>query len=108
MKTKLTILLFISVISLGLAQNPSKKAQKITDKITEAISLTEEQSKVVYEIQLERFRAAEEIKTKYADDQETKKKMLKQNGNKTYNRMKNLLGKEKMKEWKQYRKNNKK
>ncbi|GAA4282196.1 hypothetical protein GCM10022260_26190 [Gaetbulibacter aestuarii] len=88
--------------------NPEKKAQKITDKITEALSLNKADSKAVYNIQLERFKDAQDIQRKYANDPEMKKEKLKANGNETYNKMKNYLGKERMKQWADYRKNNKK
>lgn len=105
MKTKLIFLLFIFFVSLSFGQKAEKKAQKFTEEITEVLSLSEEQSEVVYQIQLERFSTAQLVRKEFADDEETMKAKLKENGNNTYNRMKNLIGEEKLKEWKQYQQN---
>ena len=110
MKKRILISLLTVFLSAAIYAQPSpeKKAQKITDRITEALSLNETDSKAVYEIQLERFKDARSINKNYANDPEMKKKKLKANGNETYNKMKNYLGKERMKQWAEYRKNNKK
>ena len=110
MKKRILISLLTVFLSAAIYAQPSpeKKAQKITDRITEALSLNETDSKAVYNIQLERFKDAQGIQKKYANDPEAKKEKLKANGNETYNNMKNYLGKERMKQWTEYRKNNRK
>ncbi|PTX61732.1 hypothetical protein C8N46_104376 [Kordia periserrulae] len=106
MKTLKTIclVLFLMGFTSAIAQNPEKKAQKFTDNITKVLNLTAEESKGVYEIQLEKFSTAKKIRKMYADQPEIKKEKLKANGKNTYNKMKNLLGKEKMKAWNAYKK----
>lgn len=101
------ITLFLS-ITIYAQPSPEKKAQKITDRITEALSLNKADSKAVYEIQLERFKESQVINNKYGNKPEVKKEKLKMLGNQTYNKMKNYLGNERMKQWAEFRKNNKK
>ncbi|WP_445749291.1 hypothetical protein [Polaribacter sp.] len=107
MKTLKTILvvLFLSAFVQVNGQNPDKQAKKFTDRITEALSLTKEESESVYKIQLARFKDSESIKKEFEDDEETRKEKLKELGNKVFNEMKNLLGKEKMKQWNEFRTN---
>lgn len=108
MKT-LRTLLFIFCLGFMLqvnAQNPEKKAKNLVAKMTEVMSLTPAEAEAVYAIQLERFKAVKEINEKYEDDPETKKEMLKQNGNKTFNEMKKVVGQERLKLWKEHQTKN--
>ena len=106
---KKRILLPILVFFLSLATyaqpNPEKKAQKLTDRITEALSLSKADSKAVYNIQLERFNQAKVINNKFGNQPEVKNEKLQALGKETYNKMKNYLGKDRMKQWADYRKN---
>ncbi|MFH4967547.1 hypothetical protein V8G61_05005 [Gaetbulibacter sp. M240] len=110
MKKRILISLLTVFLSAAIYAQPSpeKKAQKLTDKITEALSLNETDSKAVYNIQLERFKEAQAINKKYGNESEEKNEKLKMLGNQTYNKMKDYLGKERMKQWAEYRKNNRK
>lgn len=97
------VLVFLSTFLQVNAQIPEKQAKKFTDRITEALSLTKEESESVYKIQLARFKDSESIKKEFEDDEETRKEKLKELGNKVFNEMKTLLGKEKMKQWNEFR-----
>jgi predicted metal-dependent RNase len=105
MKTLKTILvvIFLSAFVQVNAQNPEKQAKKFTDNITEALSLTKEESDAVYKIQLARFKEAETIRTEFEGNEDTRKEKLKELGNKVFNEMKTLLGKDRMKQWNEFR-----
>lgn len=97
------VLIFLSAFLQVNAQSPEKQAKNFTNRITEALSLSKEESEGVYKIQLARFKDSESIKKEFEDDEDTKKEKLKELGNKVFNEMKNLLGKEKMKQWNEFR-----
>jgi polyhydroxyalkanoate synthesis regulator phasin len=87
------------------AQTPEKKAQKFTDEITRVLELNADESKAVYEIQLERFKESQAIEKEFGNDPEAKKEKQKEIGNKTFNKMKAVLGTERQKKWKAYKGN---
>lgn len=99
------IVLFVS-FSVTAQQNPEKKAQKFTDEMTKVLSLNKEESKAIYEIQLERFKENQAINKEFGDDAEMKKEKLKVLGNKVFNQVKNILGKERQAQWKAYKSKN--
>lgn len=107
MKTiKLFALFFTFFLTCTVnAQTPEKKAQKFTDEITKVLELNEADSKAVYEVQLERFKEFKEIDVKFAQDPEGKKEAVKALGNKTFNKMRAVLGQERQKKWKEYKGN---
>jgi hypothetical protein len=96
------IVLFVS-LSVSAQQKPEKKAQKFTDEMTEVLSLNKEESKAIYEIQLERFKENQAINEEFADNQEMKKEKLKELGNKVFNQTKKVLGEDRQKQWKDYK-----
>ena len=95
----LPIIAFFLSMVLYAQPNPAKKAQKFTDEMTEVLSLNKEESKAIYEIQLERFKSIQAWKKEYADDPETLKEKQKELGNKVYNQVKNVIGVERQKQW---------
>ena len=107
-----TLKLLLAMIALMLfsvinAQpKPEKKAQKLADEMTEVLSLNKEESKAIYQIQLERFKTAQSLKKEYANDPETLKEKQKELGDKVFNQVKNILGKERQQKWKEYKSNN--
>ena len=107
MKKVKLLLLFIVVFSFnGLnAQNIEKKAKKFTDEMTKVLELNEEESKAIYEIQLERFKEIQAIEKEFANDPEQKKEAIKKLGNKVFNQTKNVLGVDRQKKWKEYKSN---
>lgn len=107
LKLILPLLIFFFATNLQAQKQLEKKAQKIASEITEVLELNDEESKAVYNIHLERFKTAKEIREKYKDDEATKKEELKKLGNKVFNQMKNTLGKERMKKWNKHKKSNK-
>lgn len=99
---------FVAIISftaLSAQPNPEKKAKKFADEMTQVLSLNEEESEAIYKIQLERFKENQAIQKDFADDPEKKKEALKNLGNKVFNQMKNVLGQERQKRWKEYKSN---
>ena len=104
---KLMIALFALVFSFSLnaQQNTKKKAQKITNEITQVLDLNKKESKAVYQVQLKRFNEGKSIKSQYSDHPEVRKEKLRLLGNRVYNDLKAVIGIERLKQWKNYRKN---
>ena len=102
---KILLLLFITAFSSNvIAQgNFAKKASKITNEMTEVLSLSGEEKAKVYQIQLKRFQEVESIREKYKDDTETRKSELKKVFNKLYGKLSEALGKNKMQQWGDYK-----
>lgn len=105
MKSIFTILALFVMFNVSAQMNPEKKAKRITAKMTEALSLTEKESNDIYQIQLNRFKEGLAIRKEYQGAE--RKEKLKGVGKKIYNDLKNYLGKERLKQWRAYRKNNK-
>ena len=82
---KLILFTLLIIFSLGTyaQDDPIKRATKLTDTMTKALSLNKEEQTKVYQIQLERFQEVSIIKNKYQDNPETKKTKLK----KVYNKL---------------------
>lgn len=108
MKTQKFLLAFIVMfVTINLnAQNPAKKAQKFTDEMTKVLSLNKQESKAIYDIQLYRFKETQAINKEFADDPETKKEKLKELSNKVFNQVKDVIGKDRQKQWKAYKDEN--
>ena len=102
---KILLLLFLTVFSSNvIAQdNFAKKASKITNEMSEVLSLSLEEKAKVYQIQLKRFQDVESIREKYKDDAETRKSELKKVFNKLYGKLSEALGKNKMQQWGNYK-----
>mgnify|MGYP006077131779 CR=1 FL=1 len=106
MRKLIITILFMSVSVVTLAQNkPAKKAQKITDEMTEVLDLNKKESKAVYQVQLKRLNEGKSIKSQYSDQPEVRKEKLRLLGNRVYNDLKAVIGIERLKQWKNYRKN---
>ena len=105
---KLILFTLLIIFSLGTyaQEDPIKRATKLTDTMTKALSLNKEEQTKVYQIQLERFQEVSIIKNKYQDNPETKKTKLKNVYNKLYGKLKGNLGEEKMLLWQNYKRNN--
>lgn len=102
LKQILTILFLTTCLQVS-AQSPKNQAKEITDKMTEVLSLSKNESEAIYKIQLSRFKESDDIKKKFEDDPETRKEKLKELGNKVFNELKNTLGKEKLQIWNEYK-----
>lgn len=106
MKQIFTILAFVFALGVSAQENPEKKAKKLADEFTTVLSLNEQESKTIYEVQLERFKSAQAINKEFADQPEVKQEKLKALGDKTFNQIKNVLGIERQKQWKEYKSKN--
>ena len=106
-KLKLIITLFVLIITINVnAQaKPEKKAKKIATEMSKVLSLDKKESKAVYKIQLTRFNESKSIVTEYTNQPEIKKQKLNKLGSKVYNQLKDLLGMERLKIWRSYKKN---
>ncbi|WP_242157500.1 hypothetical protein [Aestuariivivens sediminis] len=106
MRHLLFIIALFMTLSLNAQPKPEKKAQKIADEMTEVLSLSKEESKAIYQIQLERFTTVQAWRKEYADDQETLNEKQREMGKKVFNQVKDILGKERQQKWKEYKSNN--
>ena len=106
-KLKLIITLFVLIITINVnAQaKPEKKAKKIATEMSKVLSLDKKESKAVYKIQLNRFNESKSIVKEYTNQPEIKKQKLNKLGSKVYNQLKDLLGMERLKIWRSYKKN---
>ena len=104
---KISLLLFLMVLATNVySQNTGeKRAIKITNEMSEVLSLDDDEKAKVYEIQLKRFHEVATIRNMHAEDPETKKAELKKVYNRLYGKLKSTLGKDKMQEWKIYKQN---
>ena len=75
----LTILLIALAFSISsfAQQGVQERAKKITDEMTMVLSLDEQTSEKVYNIQLKRFIDAQALETTHKDDKEKMKEELK-------------------------------
>ena len=103
---KISLLLFLMVLATNVySQNTSEdRAIKITNEMSEVLSLDDDEKEKVYEIQLKRFHEVAIIRSTYAEDLETKKAELKKVYNRLSGKLKSTLGKDKMKDWRTYKK----
>ena len=103
---KITLFLLLVLASSVYSQNTSEeRATKITNEMSEVLSLNPEEKAKVYEIQLKRFNEVNTIRSTYAQDPETKKAELKKVYNRLFGKLKNSLDKKKMQQWRIYKRN---
>ena len=105
---KINVLLLLMVLATNVySQNTSEeRATKITNEMSEVLSLNAEETSTVYEIQLKRFNEVNTVRSSYAQDPETKKAELKKVYNRLFGKLKNALDKKKMQQWRIYKRNN--
>ncbi|MBT4919530.1 MAG: hypothetical protein HON09_08680 [Flavobacteriaceae bacterium] len=104
---KINVLLLLMVLATNVySQNTSEeRATKITNEMSEVLSLNAEETSTVYEIQLKRFNEVNTVRSSYAQDPETKKAELKKVYNRLFGKLKNALDKKKMQQWRIYKRN---
>ena len=104
---KINVLLLLMFLATNVySQNTSEeRATKITNEMSEVLSLNAKESAKVYEIQLKRFNEVNTIRSTFAQDPETKKAELKKVYNKLFGKLKNALDKKKMQQWGIYKRN---
>jgi VIT1/CCC1 family predicted Fe2+/Mn2+ transporter len=104
---KINVLLLLMVLATNVySQNTSEeRATKITNEMSEVLSLNAEETSTVYEIQLKRFNEVNTVRSSYAQDPETKKAELKKVYNRLFGKLKNALDKKKIQQWRIYKRN---
>jgi len=104
---KINVLLLLMVLATNVySQNTSEeRATKITNEMSEVLSLNAEETSTVYEIQLKRLNEVNTVRSSYAQDPETKKAELKKVYNRLFGKLKNALDKKKMQQWRIYKRN---
>jgi pantothenate kinase type III len=104
----LIVVLFLCSFTTASAQiNSDKRATKLSQKMKKALDLSKEETQDIYDMQYERFEKANRLKEKYADQPDVLKQKRKELGKEIYNNLKNYLGKDRLKEWRKWRKRNK-
>lgn len=107
MKKLILFILLLTISFGGFSQTDSKdKAAKITNEMSEVLSLNKEEKTKVYAIQLKRFQEVKLIRETHKENPETKKTELKKVYDRLYGKLLGNLGKEKMLVWKNYKLNN--
>jgi hypothetical protein len=102
-KISLLLLLMVLATNVYSQKTNEERASKITNEISEMLSLNQEEKAKVYEIQLKRFNEVTTIRITYAQDPETKKAELKKVYNRLSGKLKSTLGKDKMQQWADYK-----
>jgi hypothetical protein len=105
LKVLFAFIVLLGTVGLNAQAKQEQKAKKLSEEITKVLSLNKEESSAVYQIQLDRFKENFAIESEFANDPEGKKEKLKALGNKTYNKMRTILGQERQKKWKEYLEN---
>ena len=104
-KISLLLLLMVLVTNVYSQKTNEERASKITNEISEVLSLNQEKTAKVYKIQLKRFHEVNTIRSTHAQDPETKKAELKKIYNRLFGKLKSTLSEDKMQEWKIYKRN---
>jgi hypothetical protein len=103
---KIIVILLLGLATNLYSQNTSEeRATKITNEMSEVLSLNPEEKAKVYEIQLKRFNEVNTIRSTYKKDPETKKAELKKVYKRLFGKLKNALDKKKMQQWRIYKRN---
>lgn len=99
------ILIFSLFFSLSVFSQDGlqEKAKKISDQMTMVLSLDEQTSEKIFNIQLKRFLDAQKIRTIHKSDKEQMNIELKKMYNRLWGKLNDVLGKEKMKSWSNYK-----
>ena len=103
---KLYILIFFLTFSFSAYSQDGfqDRAKKISDEMTNVLSLDEVTSEKIFNIQLKRFIDAQKIRNLYKSDKKQMKVELKQMQNRLWGKLKAVLGKDNMKSWSLYKK----
>ena len=104
MKYLLTFIALFLTISLSAQPSPKERAKKIASDMTQVLDLDNKERKAIYRIQLDRFNESNEIKKQYATQPEVRKEKLNKLGSKVYNQLKDLIGHERLKKWRESKK----
>lgn len=102
-KISLVAFLFLLSFQLTSQTNPEQQAAEMTKEMVIALSLDENQKSNLYLIHLKRFKDAKLIRQKFLDQPKIKNAELKKVNNRLYGSLQELLGKELMHQWRNYK-----
>jgi hypothetical protein len=102
----LYILFFSLTFSLSVYSQDglTDRAKKISDEMTQVLSLDAETSEKIYHIQLKRFIDAQKIRTSFKADKAIMRTELRKLQNRLWGKLNAVLGEDKMKSWSTYKK----
>lgn len=80
-------------------KTPEQKATNVSNKMSQELSLAEDQKSKIYAMSLERLKKKEQLKVKYANDKEAAKKEYKEIQQSYATNLKTLLTPEQYKRW---------
>lgn len=106
-KAYLLLFGFILTYSLNAQTKAENFAKKNTEKLTEVLQLTKTENVQVYDILLERENEFTVLRKKYKDDKNTRKTEIQKLRPIYKGRLKDILGKERMKKYHDYFKSKK-
>lgn len=105
---KKVLFIVIALVSINLDAQIEKNAKKITDEMTEVMDLSKEQSDQVYKFNLKRLKKIRSIRKENEGMSKEEMKIILQPVQKEFAmELRELVGKEKMKNWAEYRKKKK-
>lgn len=104
MKYTLSVIALFFTLSLLAQPSPKERAKKIANEMAQVLDLDNKERKAIYRIQLDRFNESNEIKKQYATQPEVRKEKLNELGSKVYNQLKKFLGSERLKKWRESKK----
>ncbi|MBV1887686.1 MAG: hypothetical protein KUG51_00180 [Urechidicola sp.] len=108
-KSIFTILVLLLTVNISAQKgSPEKSAKKVADEMTKVLSLNDDESKKVYEIQLDKFTQVRAVKAQNGEDKEKSKAAIKKVTSNTQDSLIDVFGEEKMSTWKAHVKANKK
>jgi len=103
----LLLIIFVCSFSTASAQiNSHKRAKKLSNKMAKALDLSNKEKKDIYQMQFDRFEKSNQLAEEYADQPDVLKEKKKELGKEIYNQLKNYLGKDRLEEWRAWRKQN--
>ena len=104
---KLYILIFFLTFSFSAYSQDGfqDRAKKISDEMTNVLSLDEVTSEKIFNIQLKRFIDAQKIRTSFKSDKAIMRTELRKLQNRLWGKLNAVLGEDKMKSWSTYKKN---
>ena len=105
---KKVLFIVIALVSINLNAQIEKNAKKITDEMTEVMDLSKEQSDQVYQFNLKRLKKMRSIRKENEGLSKEEIKIIMQPVQKEFAmELRELVGREKMKNWAEYRKKEK-
>jgi hypothetical protein len=105
-KQHLLLPILLLFLTFGMQAQNKSKAKSLSKEMTEVLSLDKKESKAIYKLHLNKLNESDAIKKEFANKPEMKKQKLKKLGNKVYNQIKEAIGIERLKKWKNYKSNN--